>query len=179
MKITTFGASSSKNSINKTFAHFTAQQFENATIEFLDLNDYSLPLFSVDLENEMGIPQNAKDFYFKMLNSDLLVISMAEHNGSYSAAFKNLLDWISRYEGKVFANKKMFLLATSPGGRGGESVLEAALSRFPRHAAEIIEHFSLPNFEANFDPEKGILDESLRSSYLAKVESVKNSMQPL
>jgi hypothetical protein len=72
----------------------------------------------------------------------------------------------------------MFLLATSPGGRGGESVLEAALSRFPRHAAEIIEHFSLPNFEANFDPEKGILDETLRKSYLSKIELVKNSMNP-
>ncbi len=176
MKIITFGASSSKNSINKTFAHYTAQQFQNATIDFLDLNDYSLPLFSVDLENEMGIPQNAKDFYLKILNSDFLVISMAEHNGSYSAAFKNLLDWISRYEGKVFANKKMFLLATSPGGRGGESVLEAALARFPRHAAEIVEHFSLPNFESNFDLEKGILDETLRKSYLSKIELVKNSM---
>jgi chromate reductase, NAD(P)H dehydrogenase (quinone) len=176
MKITTFGASSSKNSINKTFAHYTSKQFENATIEFLDLNDYSLPLFSVDLEVEMGIPQNAKDFYLKILNSDLLVISMAEHNGSYSAAFKNLLDWISRYEGKVFANKKMFLLSTSPGGRGGESVLEAALARFPRHAAEIVEHFSLPNFEANFDLEKGILDETLRKSYLSKIELVKNNM---
>ena len=172
MKITTFGASSSKKSINKTFAFYTAQQFENATIEFLDLNDYSLPLFSVDLEIEMGIPQNAKDFYLKMFNADLLVISLAEHNGSYSAVFKNLLDWISRFEGKVFANKKMFLLATSPGGRGGESVLNAALSRFPIHAAEIIEHFSLPNFEANFDLEKGILDEALRKSYLSKIESI-------
>ncbi len=176
MKITTFGASSSKNSINKTFAHYTAKQFENATIEFLDLNDYSLPLFSVDLEVEMGIPENAKDFYLKILSADLLVISMAEHNGSYSAAFKNLLDWISRYEGKVFANKKMFLLATSPGARGGENVLEAALARFPRHAAEIIEHFSLPKFEENFDPEKGILDESLNQIYLAKIENVKNRM---
>lgn len=176
MKITTFGASSSKNSINKTLAHYTAQQFENATIDFLDLNDYSLPLFSVDLENEMGIPQNAKDFYLKILNSDLLVISMAEHNGSYSSAFKNLLDWISRYEGKVFANKKMFLLATSPGARGGESVLEAALARFPRHAAEIIEHFSLPNFETNFDPIKGVVDETLRKSYLSKIESVLSQM---
>jgi NAD(P)H-dependent FMN reductase len=68
MKITTFGESSRKNSINKTLAHYTAQQFENATIEFLDLNDYSLPLFSVDLENETGIPQNAKDFYLKIVD---------------------------------------------------------------------------------------------------------------
>ncbi|MBL0101186.1 MAG: NAD(P)H-dependent oxidoreductase [Saprospiraceae bacterium] len=26
---------------------------------------------------------------------DLLIISLAEHNGSYSASFKNILDWAS------------------------------------------------------------------------------------
>lgn len=177
MKIISFGASTSKNSINKTFAHYTAQQFENANIELLDLNDFALPLFSVDLENEIGIPQNAKDFYLKISRSDLVIISMAEHNGSYAAAFKNLLDWISRFEAKVFANKKMFLLSTSPGGRGGESVMEAALTRFPRHAAEIVEHFSLPNFETNFDLETGILDESLKENFFKKIEIVQSKVQ--
>jgi hypothetical protein len=34
----------------------------------------------------------------------------------------------------------------------------------------------MPNFETNFDPEKGILDETLRSSYLSKIESVQSQM---
>lgn len=45
MKILAMGASGSKASINKQFAAFAAAQFENATVEILDLNDYEVPLF--------------------------------------------------------------------------------------------------------------------------------------
>ena len=42
-------------------------------------------------------------------------------------------------------------MATSPGPRGGTSVLEMANSRFPRHNAQITGVFSLPSFYENFD----------------------------
>ena len=54
MKIMAFGASYSKQSINKQFAEFAASQFNDATIEVLDLNQYQLPLFTVDIESELG-----------------------------------------------------------------------------------------------------------------------------
>jgi NAD(P)H-dependent FMN reductase len=43
MKILAFGASNSKNSINKALARFTATLVPGAEIEVLDLNDYALP----------------------------------------------------------------------------------------------------------------------------------------
>ncbi|WP_310555385.1 NAD(P)H-dependent oxidoreductase, partial [Flavobacterium sp.] len=95
-KIIAFGASSSKTSINKQLATYAASLFENSSVEILDLNDYELPLFSVDKEKENGIPQQAHDFYTKLGTADLIVISFAEHNGAYSTAFKNIFDWISR-----------------------------------------------------------------------------------
>ncbi|MEO8255397.1 MAG: NAD(P)H-dependent oxidoreductase, partial [Flavobacterium sp.] len=52
MKITAFGGSNSKHSINKHFATYAASLFENADVEVLDLNDFAMPLFSVDLEKE-------------------------------------------------------------------------------------------------------------------------------
>lgn len=48
-------------------------------------------------------------------------------------------------------------MATSPGGRGGASVLEIANGAFPRFGTEIKGLFSLPNFNDNFDLEKGII----------------------
>ena len=51
-KIIAFGASSSKTSINKEFATYVAYQFQNASIEILDLNDYEMPIFSVDKETK-------------------------------------------------------------------------------------------------------------------------------
>jgi len=176
MKIIAFGASYSKQSINKKFASFTAKQFNNSDIEILDLNNYKLPLFTVDIESEKGFPENVRSFINKLAEADMLVISMAEHNGSYTTAFKNLFDWASRLKMKMFEGKKMFLLSTSTGQRGGASVIEAANIRFPRHGAEIIAVFSLPNFQENFDIEKGIINEELNKQFKDIILTVKNKL---
>ena len=162
-KIIAFGASSSKNSINKQLANYVANQFQNANVDLLDLNDYEMPLYSVDKEKNQGIPELAKTFFAKLGNADLILISFAEHNGAYSTAFKNIFDWISRIDGNTFQGKPMLLLATSPGPRGGSTVLEIAKNRFPFQGGIVLNSFSLPNFNTNFDAEKGILNGALKN----------------
>jgi chromate reductase len=171
-KIIAFGASSSKTSINKQLAAYTANQFQNASVEILDLNDYEMPIFSIDKEIENGIPQLAHDFYAKLGSADLIIISFAEHNGAYSAAFKNIFDWASRINGKTFQEKPILLLATSPGARGGSSVLEIANNRFPFQGGIVKGSFSLPNFNDNFDSEEGITNEELKNELLKIVNSI-------
>ena len=151
MKILVFGGSNSTQSIIKRLPTYGSSLFENADVEVLDLNDYAMPLFSVDLEKEVGQHQIAQAFLNKLKEADILVVSMAENNGNYSVAFKNVFDWSSRIEKDVFQHKPMLLLATSPGGRGGASVLGIAQNLFPRYGAEIKGTFSLPAFGANFD----------------------------
>lgn len=155
MKIIAFAGSNSQHSINKKLATYAANQFNNAEIEVLDLNDFAMPLFSVDVEKEIGQHPKAIAFLEKLKGADTLVVSMAENNGNYSAAFKNVFDWCSRIEKDVFQHKPMLLMATSPGARGGASVLEIAQKAFPRYGAEIKASFSLPSFNTNFDEEKG------------------------
>jgi len=174
MKIIAFGASYSKNSINKKFATFAATQFEGANTEVLDLSIYELPLYTVDKEKEIGHPEILQDFVGKLHSADLLVISMSEHNGSYTAAFKNLFDWTSRVELKMFAGKKMLLLSTATGPRGGLGVLEAAKTRFPIHGADIVGSFSLPRFNENFDAGRGILEDDLRNAFNQLIEETQN-----
>ncbi|WP_338410438.1 NAD(P)H-dependent oxidoreductase [uncultured Flavobacterium sp.] len=171
-KIIAFGASSSKASINKKLATFAAHQFENTSVEVLDLNAYEMPIFSSDKENKNGIPPLAHDFYMKIGSADLIVISFAEHNGAYSAAFKNILDWTSRINGKTFQEKPMLLLATSTGARGGSTVLEIAKNRFPFQGAIIKGSYSLPSFNDNFDDNKGITNEELKNELLKIVKSI-------
>lgn len=154
MKIIAFGGSNSQHSINKKLATYAANLFNNANIEVLDLNDFAMPLFSVDIEKEIGQHPKAKAFLGKLAEADILVVSMAENNGNYSVAFKNVFDWCSRIEKDIFQHKPMLLLATSPGGRGGASVLEIATKLFPRYGTEIKASFSLPSFNANFDLEE-------------------------
>lgn|SRR5690606_8450429 len=174
MKIVAFGASYSKHSINKTFANYASSQFQDAEVDLLDLNDYSLPLFTVDVEKETGHPAIIQQFLNKLSTADLIIISLAEHNGSYTAAFKNLFDWTSRVQVKMFDNKKLLLLSTAPGPRGGLSVMEAAKNRFPIHGANIIGHFSLPKFKENFSEENGILDAALKEAFDIVINNVKD-----
>lgn len=171
-KILAFGASSSKKSINKQLATYTANLFKNAKVDLLDLNDFEMPIYSIDKEKEDGIPQLAHDLYEKIGASDLIVISFAEHNGAYSSAFKNIFDWMSRINGKTFQEKPVLLLATSPGARGGSSVLEIAIKRFPFQGAIVKGSFSLPSFNDNFDAEKGITNEDLKKDLLKIVDSI-------
>ena len=171
-KIIAFGASSSKQSINKQLATFAANQFQNVSVEILDLNDYEMPIFSVDKEKENGIHPLAQEFYSKLGSADLIIISFAEHNGNYSSAFKNILDWTSRINAKTFQEKPMLLLATSPGARGGSSVLEIASKRFPFQGGIVKGSFSLPSFYENFDAEKGITNEELKNQLLEIVNSI-------
>ena len=170
-KIIAFGASSSETSINKQLVTYAANQFENTTVDILDLNDYEMPIFSIDKEKN-GIPKLAHDFYNKLGTADLIIISFAEHNGVYAAAFKNIFDWTSRVNMKVFQDKAMFLLATSPGPRGGSTVLEIAKNRFPFQGGIIKGSFSLPSFGENFDAEKGITNEELKNEFVKIVNSI-------
>ncbi|MGM0479658.1 MAG: NADPH-dependent FMN reductase [Bacteroidota bacterium] len=160
MKVIGFAGSTSKTSINKALVELTLNKVERTDTsiktELLDLNDYELPLFSVDREEE-GFPENVERFIQKIQSADALVISMAEHNGAYSAAAKNLIDWCSRKQIDFFQNIPVLLMATSPGGYGGGNVLELAKKRFPKFKASIVATYKLPSFGDNFDREKGII----------------------
>ncbi|WP_034045299.1 NADPH-dependent FMN reductase [Wocania ichthyoenteri] len=173
--IIAFAGSNSKNSINKQLVKYVSSLVEETPVNILDLNDFELPLFGVDLENEKGIPESAHHFLKLIKESDGIVLSLAEHNGAYSAAFKNIFDWMSRIEGKTFYGKPMLLMATSPGARGGASVLEIAKDRFPRHDANIIKTFSLPSFYDNF-LDGNIVNEELNLELKNNVKVFQNSL---
>lgn len=175
MKIIAFGASSSPKSINQKLAVYAANQFENASVEVLDIIfAEKLPLYSIEAEQKNGVPELAIRFFEKLQTADLIIISFAEHNGVYTAVFKNLFDWISRVKQQCFADKKMLLMATSPGARGGQTILEIAKNRFPFHGAKVVGTFSLPLFNENFSEEKGITSEHF-AEFSQMIERIKLS----
>ena len=173
MKVVAFAASSSRNSINKRLVAYAAGFLKEAEIELLDINDFELPLFSVDREAELGQPELAKLFLQKLGNADAILIAFAEHNLSYSVAYKNLFDWCSRIDPKVFQGKPMVLLATSPGGRGGQTVLATALESAPRFGGEVKASLSIPSFNSNFDSLK---EELTNDELKAKLSETMNSL---
>lgn len=174
MKILAWAASSSRHSINKALVTAAANLCSDkilpgAEVEILDINDYEMPLYSIDRENESGIPDLAHQFFKKIGDADVLIISFAEHNGSLTAAYKNLFDWTSRIDGKVYQNTPAVYLSTSPGGGGAKSVLAASVMSAEHFAADLKGQLSVPKFIDNFDLEKGIVS---NPEILAELESV-------
>jgi chromate reductase len=174
MKILAFAASSSSNSINKKLVTYAASLLNNAEIEILDINDYEMPLFSEDKEKELGQPDAAKRFFNKIGAADALLISFAEHNGSYTAAYKNLYDWTSRIEPKVYQGKPMVMLSTSPGPGGASSVLATAKTSAPFFGGDVKADLSLASFYDIFDTEAGRLKDADAQAQLEAAVSALN-----
>ncbi len=173
-KIIAFAASSSSRSINKQLVTYACGLLRGETeIEILDLNDYELPLFSVDREDELGQPPLAQAFLQKISDSDGIIIALAEHNGCYTVAYKNLYDWVSRIQPKVYQDKPMVLLSASPGGRGGKSVMELALAQIPRFGGDVRASVSVPFFQDNFDSSTGVVS---NAEIAAQVDSAVNRL---
>lgn len=176
--IITIGGSISQKSINKRLAEFAGRhltklnQMEDAKVTNLDLNNFEMPIFSVDKEAASGFPDKALEFVELIKNSDGIILSIAENNGTYSSGFKNILDWGSRAANPIWADKPMFLLGTSPGGRGALTVLTLARDYFPRMGAKIDATFSLPSFYDNFG-EEIIKDPELMKNFEAELEKFK------
>lgn len=168
MKILAFSASNSSESINRQLVTYAASLLEGCEVETLDIHDYEMPIYRHDREVADGIPQLAHDFLARIAAVDGLLISFCEHNGSYSAAFKNLFDWCSRVGREVWSGKPMVLLATSPGPGGAGRVLGIAESAAPHFGGEVLGSLAVPSFFDAFDVEAGKLkpgevDDQLRA----------------
>ena len=174
MNVLAFAASNSRNSINKALVTHAANLIENSEVELIDLNDYETPLYSVDREGVDGIPAAAQKFYDKIGGADALVISFAEHNGNFTAAYKNLFDWASRIDQAVYQGKPAVLLATSPGPGGAGNVLGTAKGSAPYFKLEVKADLSVPSFYDNFDVENGYLTNSELQTQLKTAVSALN-----
>ncbi|WP_312175992.1 NAD(P)H-dependent oxidoreductase [Chryseobacterium sp.] len=177
MKILAIAGSNSETSINKLLVSYAASLIQNAEVEVVDMNEFEMPIYKHQREVESGLPQEAKNFAAKIDAADILIVSLSEHNGTYSSAFKNVFDWTSRIKDRAVWNEKpMLLMATAPGARGGLGVLEAAAKRFPLHGGNIVDTFTLPFFNDNFDKSTQTISNEEKDSELkekiAKISAV-------
>lgn len=126
-KILCFAGSLRKDSFNKRLAKLAQIGAEEAgaTVTYIDLLDYPLPIFSEDLESAEGLPENAKKLKKLMSESDGFIIASPEYNSSISGVLKNTIDWISRKESpdekflSCFTNKTAVIMSASAGPLGG------------------------------------------------------------
>ena len=163
--ILAFAGSNSSNSINYKLVRYTTGLIDNHKIQLLNMANFPFPMYSEDYEKAKGFSNSLMELRDDIKNSEGLIISLNEHNSNPSAYFKNLIDWLSRLERNFLADKKVFLMSASPGGRGAIGALGIIEKLLPRFGAEVVSTFSMPSFHQNFDADKGIVDTELASSH--------------
>jgi chromate reductase, NAD(P)H dehydrogenase (quinone) len=148
-----FAASNNPESINGKLITYTASLFKKHKTDILRLLDYPLPVYSPVTEAEQGIPKNAMLFRDQILRHDAFVISVAEHNRSVTAAFKNTLDWLSRTDkdySNLLSGKTVLLISTSPSPGGARTALANAETMLRAFGATLFTgNISLANYFEN------------------------------
>ena len=178
-KLIAFAGSNSAKSINKIFLQFVLEKFKEYEIEVLDINDYQMPIYSEDIEREIGVPQEAITFRNKMHSADAIVVSLAEHNAYITVAMKNILDWGSKIDKsmEIFGGKPMLLMSVSTGRGAAKMALEGMkLLVEKRYQAEVVETFSLPSYNHVF-VENTIIDDLLKEELEEKVDHFKKVLK--
>ena len=145
-KIIAFSGSNNPNSINQQLIHIVANFVDAAELEVLNLRDYPAIMYGMEEEAINGFPETMESLQVKMKEADGFIVASPEHNGSMTAVLKNTIDWLSRIEGKVFNDKPTVFLSTSPGERGGASVLQHLLAIMPYQGAKIVGGYGLGSF---------------------------------
>jgi chromate reductase, NAD(P)H dehydrogenase (quinone) len=160
MKILAFSGSNSSKSINHQLVMYAAEQIQGHQVMALKLNDFEIPVYCIDTEQEDGFPEGVELLMEIIKDSDGIIISLAEHNGNVTAFFKSIMDWLSRLDRSFLKGKQIFLLSTSPGKGAGANALELTKQSFTRYKGNIAAAYSMPAFAGNFsmdeitDPEE-------------------------
>lgn len=169
-KILALAGSNSSSSINHQLVNYTASLFENHDVTVIKLTDYPLPIFGEDIEREEGYPETLQKLLTIIQSHDAIILAVNEHNGTVSAYFKNVLDWLSRIEYKFLKEKPVLLMSTSPGKRGALTALQYVEMVLPRFDATAITTFVFPSFSENFS--NGVIsNEELNTELVQKVGS--------
>lgn len=123
-----FSGSARNGSVNVKLAKAAEQIAQNlgATTTFIDLGSYDLPLYDPNLEESIGMPDNAMKLKSDLRSTDGWIIASPEYNGFVTPLLLNAMTWCSRGDTKetggmyaTFHSKTACLLSASPGALGG------------------------------------------------------------
>ncbi|WP_415714405.1 NADPH-dependent FMN reductase [Roseibium sp.] len=154
-------------SLNGKLAALVAKRLAilDAEVTQLSLKDYPMPIYDGDLENEEGVPENAKKLKRLLQDQDCVFLACPEYNAGITPLLKNTIDWISRVKnpGEAFRNKVFALGAASPGGFGGmrgligmRTILEVGMGTMV-----LPQMVSVPKATSVFDDKGEISDERI------------------
>lgn len=165
-----FVGSNSSKSINEQLTKSVLKEL-NVMHTFVDLKTLDIPLFSEDLEREIKSPKGIISLKDQIDAFEHIFITTNEHNGNLSAFFKNIIDWLSRADKSFLQGKKVFILSTSNGKRGGLGANESLQKMIERFGCEFYESYAFSSFSENFNKEP---QEITNKDFLQEIEQKLN-----
>ncbi len=186
MKIAAFAGSNNPQSINQQLVAYATGLLSEHGSTLINLRDYPMPLFSIEILGKDGVPKNATLLFDEIQNHDAFIISIAENNRSVTAVFKNAIDWLSKSvktndpaDTDVFKGKPVLLLSTSPGPKGGTVAIENAAGTIAQLNGNVIDKFSLPSFYQNTKTATGgfyIVNKSISTKFKNLIVNFENKL---
>lgn len=164
--------SNSSTSINEQLTKAVLKELDLKN-EFIDLKSLNIPMFSEDLEREIKSLEGILFLLEKLATHQHIFIATNEHNGTVSAFLKNIFDWLSRIQLKFLADKKVFILSTSNGKRGGLGANETLQKLVTRFGCEVFEYYAFSAFSDNFDINN---QKITNETYLQELENKLNTL---
>ncbi len=149
-KIIAFTGSNHSNSIHQQLLNIAAEKVVKNQITMLNLSDFPLPIYSLDIEAD-GIPEAVLKLKAELVKYDALIIATPEHNGSMPAYLKNVIDWLSRLvppKTPFFGDtaKPVLLMSTSPGITGGATNIKTMAELMPWWGGDVKGTYSLGSY---------------------------------
>jgi chromate reductase, NAD(P)H dehydrogenase (quinone) len=183
LKVLVFAASLRAESLNQKLAGLAARIAEKsgATVALASMRDFDCPSYDGDLEKAQRIPTGAQALKRRLDEADAFIVSSPEYNGSMPGAFKNAIDWVSRFRPQPFDGKHGLLLSASPSMAGGNRGLWTLRMPLEHLGARIYpDMFSLPMAHQALadgklaDPAQGARFEKTIEAFLSLAEAAKH-----
>lgn len=173
LNVLVFAASLRAGSLNGTLAALAARvaQQAGAVVDHASMRDFDVPSYDGDLEKAGGIPKGADALRRRLEACDAFIVSSPEYNGSMPGAFKNLIDWTSRFRPQPFDGKQGLLMSASPSMVGGNRGLWALRMPLEHLGARIYpDMFSLAQAHKSL-VDGDIADPALRARFEKNVQA--------
>ena len=166
-RILAFSGSARRDSLNQKLLNATVEAVRVAGGEatLISLNDYVLPLYHGDLEDERGMPEKAKQLVDLILQHRGLLIASPEYNSQITPLLKNTIDWCTRADENPFTGKVAAVVSASPGAFGAVRSMTLARQLLTHLGCHVIPaQCILPAADKAFDAEGKLTDARARKA---------------
>ncbi len=152
-------AASMNRKLGAAMAHVFTEA--GAKAQVVDLNDYDMPLYNGDYEDEHGVPEATHRLIETLLVCDGVFIATPEYNGCMPPLLKNTIDWMSRVGLEQFSRPVYAIGAASPGPLSGIMALRQLHFILARLGAHIVPtQLGVGSYGQAFDTDGRFADES-------------------